>query len=69
MVAKGVKRDKGKTIERFIDSLRAIDGPLTEWSDSIWISMIDKAIVNKNSIEFQFKNGKKEKVMYKKSDI
>ena len=29
----------------------------------------DKAIVDKSFIEFQFKNGKKEKVMYKKSDI
>ena len=69
VIAKGVKRDKSKTIERFIDSLQEIDGPLIEWSDSIWISMIDKAIVDKDFMEFQFKNGKKEKVMYKKSDI
>lgn len=52
-----------------IDSLQEIDGQLIEWSDSIWISMIDKAIVDKDFMEFQFKNGKKEKVMYKKSDI
>ena len=69
VIAKGVKRDKSKTIERFIDSLQEIDGPLIEWSDTIWISMINKAIVDKDFMEFQFKNGKKEKVMYKKSDI
>ena len=69
VIAKGVKRDKSKTIERFIDSLKEIDGPLIEWSDSIWISMINKAIVDKDFMEFQFKSGKKEKVMYKKSDI
>lgn len=49
-------------IERFIESLKGIDGPLVNWSDTIWIATIDKAVIGTNYIEFEFKNGKKKKI-------
>jgi len=49
-------------IERFIESLKGIDGPLVSWSDTIWIATIDKAVIGTNYIEFEFKNGKKKKI-------
>lgn len=49
-------------IERFIESLKGIDGPLVNWADAIWIATIDKAVIGTNYIEFEFKNGKKKKI-------
>ena len=60
--AKATKRDKSIMIERFIESLKRIDGPLVNWSDTIWIATIDKAVIGTNYIEFEFKNGKKKKI-------
>ena len=59
---KATKRDKSIMIERFIESLKGIDGPLVNWSDTIWIATIDKAVIGTNYIEFEFKNGKKKKI-------
>lgn len=60
--AKATKRDKSIMIERFIESLKGIDGPLVNWSDTIWIATIDKAVIGTNYIEFEFKNGKKKMI-------
>lgn len=59
---KATKRDKSIMIERFIESLKGIDGPLVNWSDAIWIATIDKVVIGTNYIEFEFKNGKKKKI-------
>ena len=49
-------------IECFIESLKGIDGSLVNWSDAIWIAMIDRAVIGTNYIEFESKNGKKKKI-------
>ena len=40
-------------IECFIESLKGIDGSLVNWSDAIWIAMIDRAVIGTNFIEFE----------------
>jgi len=46
-------------IRGFIENLKKMDSPLIEWSDEVWLLMIDNAKVNRDkSISFLFKNGK-----------
>ena len=46
-------------IRSFIEGLKKMDSPLGEWSDEVWLLMIDKAMVHRDgSIGFVFKSGK-----------
>lgn len=56
---KSEKKAKEVMIRDFIESLKKMDSPLIEWSDEVWLLMIDNAKVNRDkSISFLFKNGK-----------
>ena len=57
------KTTKGFVIEDFIKTLQETNSSLTSWSDSIWLTSIDKCIINDDkTIEFYFKNGSKIKI-------
>ena len=57
------KTTKGIVIEDFIKTLKEANSSLTSWSDSIWLTSIDKCLINEDkTIEFHFKNGSKIKV-------
>ena len=60
---KSEKRAKALKITQFIENLTKIDLVIPEWSDEIWNSMVERAIVNRDeSITFEFKNGKEVKI-------
>ena len=50
-------------VRAYTKMIKETNSSLTSWSDSIWLTSIDKCIINVDkTIEFHFKNGSKIKV-------
>ena len=52
------RQAKREKIGRFVSCLERMDGPLTEFHEDDWYSLVDYATVyNREDIRFTFKNG------------
>ena len=56
---KSEKKAKESMMRNFVEELVRMDSPLIEWSDEVWLLMVEKAVVKRDgAIAFIFKNGK-----------
>ena len=52
------KRWKKKELEAILQKMIEADAVLLEWSDELWLTLIDKCVAHvDNTITFKFKNG------------
>lgn len=57
------RSQRNKTMALYIRTLKKQPNVLTEWNDTIWTVMVEKAIVHRDkSITFVFYNGSEVKV-------
>ncbi len=60
---KAYKTGKATKMRAYLEAMKQADTYLNEWSNEMWILMVDKAIVNRDgSILFKFVNGQEVKV-------
>lgn len=57
-----VKRIK---IAEFYESIKSLRGTVQEYSDDLWVSLIDRLIVNRTQLVFVFKDGTERKINWK----
>lgn len=52
------KRRQGKKLEAILQKMIEADTVLIEWSDALWLTLIDECIAHEDkTITFEFKNG------------
>ena len=52
------KRRKKKELEAFLQKMIEADTVLLEWSDELWLTLIDECVAHEDkTITFKFKNG------------
>jgi len=54
------KRRKHVTISEFFNTLEEIHNTELSFSEDLWTSLVEKAVVGKNTITFIFKDGSEE---------
>ena len=56
---KKYKQAKAITLKSYLSTLENADTEILEWNDALWMTVLDKAIVNRDeTITFKFINGK-----------
>jgi hypothetical protein len=49
---------KRAAIERFLDALRHVDAPITEFSENLWLNTVKSVtVIDKDTMVFVFKDG------------
>ena len=53
-----LKKARQKNLEAIVAKMDALDTVLLEWSDEIWLTLIEEAVAHENgTLTFKFKNG------------
>ena len=53
-----LKKDRQKNLEAIVTKMEELDTVLLEWSDEIWLMLIEEAVVHESgTLTFKFKNG------------
>ena len=53
-----LKKARQKNLEAIVTKMKELDTVLLEWSDEIWLMLIEEAVAHENgTLTFKFKNG------------
>ena len=53
-----LKKARQKNLEAIVTKMEELDTVLLEWSDEIWLMLIEEAVAHENgTLTFKFKNG------------